>query len=114
EIRDFRCRRPISTRGAEEYASSHHVVLVRSGVFVKHGVSGEVLAEPLHALFFNRAEAFQVSHPVADGDDCTVLSFPSDVLCEAIAVHDPAARDRPEAPFAHGMTLAGPRTLLAD
>jgi AraC family transcriptional regulator len=112
-IRDVRCRPPLSTCSAEEYASSHQVVLVRSGVFVKHSGPDQILAEPVHALFFNQAEGFWVSHPAGEGDDCTVLSFCTDVLCDAVAVYDPGVRDRPETPFTHRMALASPQTLLA-
>lgn len=112
-VQDVRCRPSLLACSAEEYASSHQVVFVRSGLFVKHSGRHQVLAEPVQALFFNRAEAFRVSHPVGVGDDCTVLSFCSDVLSDAIALHDPEVRDRPETPFTHRVGSASPKTLLA-
>jgi AraC family transcriptional regulator len=99
EIADVCCRAPESPCGAEEQASSHHIILVRSGVFVKHAGRRQVVAEPTHALFFNRHETYRVSHPGRGGDDCTVLRFSDATLAEVIGTHEPAARDRPETPF---------------
>jgi AraC-like DNA-binding protein len=78
------------------------VVLTRSGVFVKHTGAGDrrqVVADPTRALFFNRGEPYRVSHPAPGGDDCTVLAIPAALLAEVVAEHDPAARDREDAPF---------------
>lgn len=112
-IQDVRCRPLLGSCGAEERASSHQVVLVRSGTFVMHAGRQQVLAEPLHALFFNRSEPFQVSHPLPGGDDCTVLAFSSPVLADALGAHDAGMRDRPDSPFVHRTVLADPPTLLA-
>src|SRR5437868_14442757 len=98
-IIDMTCRAPVSPRGPEEYASGHHCVFTRAGVFVKHQGRRQIVAESTHALFFNRAEPYQVSHPIVGGDDCTVIRCTDDMWAELVARYDASVVDRPHAPF---------------
>jgi hypothetical protein len=86
-ITDVVCRASDSRCGAEEQASSHHLLFTRSGVFVKHAGGRQLVAEAAHVLFFNRDEPYRVSHPVPGGDDCTVVSFGADTLADVLAIH---------------------------
>jgi AraC-like DNA-binding protein len=99
---DVRCRESSPACSAEERAESHQLVLIRSGVFVKHPATASrdsLVAEPMHALFLNQDEPFRISHPTRSGDDCTVLEIAPDALVDVMAELDPGARDRPGQPF---------------
>jgi AraC family transcriptional regulator len=111
-LTDVRCRARASGSGTQEFASSHHLVLTRTGVFVKHVGRHRVVAEPAHVLFFNKGEPFQVSHPTDSGDDCTVLAFAPDILAEVIGVQDPSVVERPHAPFTHSYGPVGSNVHL--
>jgi AraC-like DNA-binding protein len=111
-ISDLRCRAPQSPCGAEEQARSHELVFTRRGLFVKHAGRRQVLAEPTQVLFFNRRESYRVSHPVSGGDECTVMSFSVETLTDALARYEPAARDRPDAPFCFTHAPLEPGVLL--
>ncbi len=96
----------------EERSGRHEVVFTRGGVFLKHVAGREVVADCTSVVFFNAGEPYRVTHPVAGGDDCTVLSFSHEVLRDAIAGHDPRVEDRPAAPFAHAHAPSRPAELL--
>jgi AraC family transcriptional regulator len=112
-IADFTCRARQSPCGAEEYASSHHLVFTRSGVFVKHAGRRQVVAEPAHVLFFNRHEPFRVSHPASRGDDCTIVAFAGEALTEALDAYEPGVGERPDAPFSLSHALLPAQGLVA-
>ncbi len=92
-VYDVQCRPTDFARGAEECVRAHQVVFPRRGVFSIEAGGRELLADPNHALFFNRDEAYRVSHPAGCGDDCTVLAFDEPLAREAIAEWDPAAAE---------------------
>jgi AraC family transcriptional regulator len=83
-ISDACCRSPVSSGIEDEHAASHQVVFTRSGVFVKHAGRRCVVAEPTHAIFFDKDETYRVSHPLPDGDDCTVFHC-SEALARELA-----------------------------
>jgi AraC-like DNA-binding protein len=99
-VHDIDCAAPASPRGAEEFAGSHHMVFVRSGVFVKHVGKRQIVGDPGRVLFFNRGDTYRVSHPVDGGDRCTMITCSAATWTDLLATHDEAASDRPEAPFA--------------
>jgi AraC-like DNA-binding protein len=72
-VSDLRCRNVEAPAMPEEESTSHQVVFVRSGMFVKHIGRTRIVAEPAHVVFFNKGETFRVSHP-SRGDDCTSLA----------------------------------------
>ncbi len=82
-ITDVGCRAREGGRGAEEVSPWDEIVFPRSGAFLMHVGSTEVLADAGHAVFLNRGEPYRVSHPVTSGDESTVLSFPRALLAEA-------------------------------
>ena len=98
-VHDVECCAPASGCGAEEHATSHHVVFVRSGVFVKHVGKQQLVADASRVLFFNHNEPYRVSHPIDGGDACTMLTCSTATWTELLARHDEAAADRPHAPF---------------
>lgn len=97
-VHDIDCTAPASPRGAEEVAGSHHLVFVRSGVFVKHVGNQQIVGDPSRVMFFNRGDTYRVSHPVDGGDTCTMITCSSATWAELLSRHDEAASDR-EVPF---------------
>jgi AraC family transcriptional regulator len=97
-VHDVQCRPRDFARGAEERARTHQVVFPRRGVFAVEARGRELIADPNHALFFNRDDAYRVAHPAGCGDDCTVLAFDESLAREVIAEWDPAAAESPQ-PF---------------
>lgn len=112
-VHDVHCSAPASGCGAEEHASSHHLVFVRSGVFVKHVGRRQIIADPSRVLFFNRDEPYRVSHPVDGGDACTMITCSPQAWAELLAPHDPSAADRPNAPFSTSHGLLPMRSIAA-
>ena len=103
-ITDLDCRAHAAPADREEYASSHQVVFIRRGVFVKHVGRRQVVASPGRVIFFNHAEPFRVSHPIDGGDACTSVSCDGASWAELLSRYDPAAIDRPGTPFARSDT----------
>ncbi|HEY9226276.1 MAG TPA: AraC family transcriptional regulator [Gemmatimonadaceae bacterium] len=98
-VHDVDCRAPASGCGSDEHATSHHMVFVRNGVFVKHVGKQEIVADASRVLFFNRDEPYRVSHPVDGGDACTVVKCSPSAWREILARHDEAAADAPHSLF---------------
>ena len=86
-IADVVCEAPRSGCGPERTASGSHVMLVRSGMFVRHGgrVSGRgITANPGTALFFNADEPFRISHPTSRGDISTTIAFDAEIVRDVV------------------------------
>ena len=67
-IRDVYCAGGRSSPCGEEFASVTEIVFPYRGVYVRHLGHDQAVAEANQVLFFNCAEGYQVSHPVAGGD----------------------------------------------
>src|SRR5205814_3128212 len=63
-------------------------------VFLKHIGKEEIVGDPNHVLFFRRNEPYRVAHPVGQGDDCTVLAFPTELLAESVEIGRASCRER--------------------
>jgi AraC-like DNA-binding protein len=101
-VRDVDCAERASRVGPEERASEHALVFVRAGVFVKHAPTARrdaLVAEPVHALFFNAGEPYHVSHPTDDGDACTSIAYAADAVRDVVSGHEPRAADDEARPF---------------
>src|SRR5258705_12118796 len=98
-VHDVDCCAPASGCGADEHATTHHMVFVRNGVFVKHVGRQQIVADASRVLFFNRDEPYRVSHPVDGGDACMMVTCSPSAWREILARHDEAAVDRPHGPF---------------
>lgn len=102
-VRDVMCTERASRAGAEERAHEHSLVFVRAGVFVKHAATARrdaLVAEPVHALFFNAGEPYHVSHPTDDGDACTSIAYSLDAVRDVLGETDPRAAGDETRPFA--------------
>jgi AraC family transcriptional regulator len=104
-LTDVRCRESSHACSGEERARGHQLIVIRSGVFVKHTADASrrtLVAEPMQALLLNRHEPFRVSHPTTGGDDCTAIEFSDEAAAEVLGALEPRVRDRPEVPFRIG------------
>jgi AraC-like DNA-binding protein len=81
-IRDIVCRGDCRHRSAEECTDATHLAFPYRGVFVRHLGRNDAVAEANQVLFFNRAEAYRVSHPVEGGDASLDLLISEPVLRE--------------------------------
>lgn len=108
-VHDFRCRAHVHAEGPEEPNPTHSVVFVRRGVFQRTWRRDHLVADANQVLFFNAGEAYRFGHPVAGGDDCTILAFATDRAVELVGRYAPAAAERPHAPFVLGHALSSRR-----
>ena len=81
-IRDVACTGECRSKGAEECTGTTHLVFPYRGVYVRHLGSDDAVAEANQVLFFNRAEAYRVSHPVEGGDASLDLVISEPLLRE--------------------------------
>jgi AraC-like DNA-binding protein len=80
-IRDVVCRGECR-HSAEECSDAAHLVFPYRGVYVRHLGRNDAVAEANQVLFFNPAESYRVSHPVAGGDACLSLKIGEPLLRE--------------------------------
>ena len=81
-VRNVECRGSCRHRSAEECASHTHFVFPYRGLYLRHVGKNLAVADANHVLFFNEAQGYRVSHPVAGGDSSLVLSVPNALLAE--------------------------------
>lgn len=81
-INDVACCGACREKGVEECSHATHLVFPYRGIFVRHLGRGDAVAEANQVLFFNEAEAYRVSHPVAGGDACLSLTIDERLLRE--------------------------------
>lgn len=101
-LHDVACRGECRHQSAEECARATHLVFPYRGVYVRHLGRDQAVAEANQVLFFNQAEGYRVSHPVAGGDASLSLQIDEPLLRELA----PAAQLR------EGGTLAFRRQRL--
>ncbi len=111
-VRDVHCPLFHHSRGPEEHSNGHTIVLVRTGLFTKTTGAETLVADPNHVLFFTRHQPYHVTHPVAAGDTCTLLSLRTSELLEVVRSYAPADAEREDAPFAFTWGLSTARTFL--
>jgi AraC family transcriptional regulator len=97
-VRDVSCRGSARHPGAEEHALETQLVFPYRGAYVRHLGGDEAVAEANQVLFFNAAEAYRVSHPVAGGDCSLTVVVGDETLAEsappAVRSHGPVPRFR--------------------
>jgi len=111
-IDEFLCRATPHRHGEEEVSGAHSVVFVRSGAFLRTIEGESLLADPTRVLFFARGQPYRVTHPIAGGDRCTIVTARADTLLEIGRHHDPRWFEDPDAPFAARQGLATARAAL--
>ena len=96
---DFRCQAHVEPAGPETRHRTSGIVFVRRGVFRWIRERDEFLADPTSILFFNQSEPCRFAHPVAGGDDCTILTLDTPRALELVARHAPGDAENAEVPF---------------
>lgn len=81
-INDVACCGECRQKGAEECSHATHLVFPYRGIFVRHLGRSDAVAEANQMLFFNEAEDYRISHPVAGGDACLSLTIDASLLHE--------------------------------
>ena len=81
-IRDVACNGACRHKSVEECTAATHLVLPYRGVFGRYLGRNDAVGEANQVLFFNEAEAYQVSHPVEGGDACLDLAISEPHLSE--------------------------------
>jgi AraC-like DNA-binding protein len=107
---DFRCRAEVEPLGSEEPNPTHSIVFVRRGLFTCTDHKHTLVADANHILFLNQGQPYRYAHPLAGGDDCTILAL--DDECAHLAVGRFAKPGRPhgQSPFPAGHALVAPKT----
>jgi AraC family transcriptional regulator len=72
-VRDTYCQGNCRHKSAEECTTTTQLVFPYRGVYMRHLGHDQAVAEANQVLFFNAAEGYQVSHPVAGGDASLTL-----------------------------------------
>ena len=83
-VTDVRCKGECRHASEEEISSSTCLVFAYRGVFMRHIDGDDAVAEPSQVLFFNKGEAYRISHPVEGGDACLSVSLPDAMLAELV------------------------------
>jgi AraC family transcriptional regulator len=81
-VRDIYCRGTCPEHGPEECATTTELVFPYRGTYVRHIGETLAVAEANQVLFFNEAEGYRISHPVAGGDASLSLSIAPSLLVE--------------------------------
>lgn len=81
-VRDVACAGRCRHQSGEECAGTTELVFPYRGVFARHLGRDQAVGEANQVLFFNAAESYRVSHPVAGGDASLSLSIREAVLRE--------------------------------
>jgi AraC family transcriptional regulator len=96
-IRDVYCDGGHRHQGPEECAAATQLVFPYRGVYVRHVGRDQAVAEANQVLFFNAAEGYRVSHPVAGGDASLTLVISEPLLRELASAA--SLRDRARLAF---------------
>ena len=95
-IRDVCCQGSCRHQSAEECVTETQLVFPYRGIYVRHLGQDQAVAEANQVLFFNVAEGYRVSHPVAGGDASLT-----------VVISEPQLRELAPRPFLRdGATLA--------
>ena len=76
------CRGTCRHRSADECASHTQFVFPFRGLYLRHVGQDQTVADANHVLFFNKDQAYQVSHPLAGGDTSLVVSLAEPMIAE--------------------------------
>jgi AraC-like DNA-binding protein len=72
-VKDTLCQGLCKQQSPEECTTSTQLVFPYRGVYVRHVVQGQAVAEANQVLFFNVHQGYRISHPVAGGDASLTL-----------------------------------------
>lgn len=106
---DFRCRVDVEPLGKEEPNPTHSIVFVRRGLFARADREGTLVADANQILFFNEGQPYRYAHPLAGGDDCTILALDDRSVRAAAERFVHPRRAAVPGPFSSGYALSTPR-----
>lgn len=75
-------------------------VFPRESVWIQHEGAEPFVADANTVTYYNAGQRYRRSRLSAWGDRCEWFAMSPQVTAEALALHDPAAKDRPDRPFA--------------
>src|ERR1043165_5528752 len=81
---DVTCHAPPSGYSSEEWCSVTQIVVPRRGVFMLRRQHMPIVVDPNTALDYGMGDTYQISHPAAGGDQCTVLVFRPELVEDAL------------------------------
>lgn len=81
-VLDSRCQHPRAGPSEERGGQPGHLVLLRRGCFGYHLGLRRFVSDPCTALLHHPRVDYRVSHPGAEGDDATVVSFAPELFDE--------------------------------
>jgi AraC-like DNA-binding protein len=87
-IVDVSCFGQGSRWSGPEASSANALVFVRHGCFRRRAAGSEEVVDPAVVYFERAGEEQQIAHPTADGDVCTAVGLPDEVLA-SVAGGDP-------------------------
>jgi AraC family transcriptional regulator len=71
----------------------------REGVWIEHDGRAPFVADPNTVTYYNRGQNYRRRRLSARGDQCEWFAVAEEAIAETLAAHEPAAIDRPRAPF---------------
>src|SRR5215212_4306442 len=93
-LADVACRHQPGRGNAIELRTTHALVFVRRGCFVRASDGHERLLDPTVAYATTPGQEERIDHPLQGGDDCTYLALAPE-LAAALWGGDPALPTRP-------------------
>ena len=84
----------------------------RESVWIQHEGGRPFVADANTVTYYNAGQRYRRSRLSAWGDRCEWFAFTPQVVCDALAVHEPAAKDRPDRPFSFSHGPADPESYL--
>lgn len=91
---------------------NHLFVFPRTSVRIQHAGGKPFITSPNIVTFYNRGQAYLRDRVTEEGDRCDWFAVAPGVLLEVVRRHDPAAADRPDAPFSFTHGPADARSYL--
>ena len=110
----WKCTRADSTTTGERHLTFPTMSFPDRRPFFFHGARSPVLAGRNEIMLLNAFSPFRTSHPFGRGDTGRILTLRADVLADIAARYDPAAADRPDAPFRTEIVSRSPRAQLLE
>jgi AraC-like DNA-binding protein len=87
-------------------------VFPRESVWIQHEGAEPFVADANTVTYYNAGQRYRRSRLSGWGDRCEWFAISPDVIAEALAIHDPAAKDRPHRPFVFSRGPADPQSYL--
>ncbi len=84
----------------------------REGVWIEHEGRAPFVADANTVTYYNKGQSYRRRELSARGDQCEWFAVAPEAIAESLAVHEPAAVDRPQAPFPFSRGPSDPDSYL--